>query len=68
MEALIIASRLTKTGSTDPYERPPSGLRRLLIAIGIIVLAFTALQLAADDAATGYGLHETAFAAPEPLK
>jgi hypothetical protein len=68
MEALVIASRLFHTKRQDPYDPQPSGLRRLLAAIGIVGMMFIGLQSVAAPAPTGYGLAETALAAPEPLR
>ena len=69
METLIMTSHfLRKLPSTDPYAGRPSGLARLLTAIGIIGFVAIGLQSAAGGHSTGFGLGETAFAAPEPLQ
>ena len=69
MEALIIASHSVRgMGSRDPYARSPSGFGRLLTAIGILGLVVIGLQSAAGGGSSGFGLSETAFAAPVPLR
>lgn len=69
METLIIASHsMRRICSRDPYARSPSGFVRLLAAVGILGLVVSGLQSAADGRSSGFGLSETAFAAPVPLR
>jgi hypothetical protein len=69
VELLILASQhVRKIGSTDPYGRTPSGLGRLLTAIGIIGLVYVGLQSAAGGGPAGFALSETAIAVPQLLQ
>jgi hypothetical protein len=65
---LIASQYLWEPSRRDPYDALPSGMRRLLAAIGIVALIFIGLQSAASDGPSGYGLGETAFAAPQQLE
>jgi hypothetical protein len=69
MEMLIIALQyLRGIYPADPYSRPPSGFGRLFMAAAIIGLGLVALQSAADDRASEYGLSATAYADLQPLE